>query len=151
MPVVKVYGFPNFKIEMTKEGKDKKKVPVQGIPVSPIWRAVAGIDELELTERYVTVFFLSPSKFGSSDVIVEISGLYPNEKRTPEVKAKLAKAVGEVLQLELQKRLGRNENLPLVEVFVQEFHPFQGFWTSCPVAQSGADEIIAGHIERRIG
>ena len=134
MPIVKVYGlvrngeFATFYID----GQPHSSGFLRG----KLKEAVAGVDSLEIKPFQVTVFFLpdflgldeqrfdviatedgfenTASSTISSDVIIEISGLFVKERRTKEVKDLVAKKVVDMMKAYFPERL--------IECFVYSFH-----------------------------
>ncbi len=111
-------------------------ITVQGLPadtneqaLQSLYRAcaarVALIKELKLTSTRQLTFFFPPDMMAldlGQEIIVTVDGLFVKPERTPEVRNRLAEALGETVK----------EYFPdaFVEVLVHSFDPAQGFWTS---------------------
>jgi hypothetical protein len=113
MPVIKIWCLPQ-----SKESQLRKLHKA-------IVSAVVGITELGLTsENDMTVLFVPDMmKYGlGTEIIIEVTGLFPKPERTSGVIQKLAEQLGMAVR-----------NLypaAKVECFVQQFNPVVGFWSS---------------------
>jgi hypothetical protein len=123
MPIVTVSGLPN--------GFEQDFLTRLCIALRV---AVAGVAELGITDKQVTVFFpdnLLQAGLGE-EVIARVTELFGRPERTPEVKRRVAEAVKKCLRFHLTPAL---QGLALVEVFVYTFDPevggFAG-WTKEP-------------------
>src|SRR3989344_1760893 len=115
MPVIKVWCLPASQTE-----DDLRRLH------QTIVTAVVSVPELKLKDENDMTCLFPPDQmqYGlGSEVIVEVSGLFAKRNRTPQVKRRLAKKLGEAV-----KGLYPNAK---VECFVNTFTPSQnGFWSS---------------------
>jgi hypothetical protein len=110
VPVIKVWCLPKLPEQELSE-------VIQGII-----RAVVSIHELGLkSEKDMSV--IAPVGYHvSSEIIVEVTGLFMKPERTNEVRQRLAEAIGTTVKGLFPKAM--------VECFVYPFDPTQGFWTN---------------------
>lgn len=120
MPVVKVWG-------MTETAVWTRVL--SGTIREGLTRAIASVEELELRPDQVTVIF-PRVETPLSEVIVEIGRLFPRPRRTAEVKAKLAAVVCAFFKSELVALGNEKDQQRKIEVFVDEFNPDSGFYSS---------------------
>ena len=74
------------------------------------------------------------------EIIIEIGGLFQKPERTPEVRQRLARSVGESVKRLYPKAM--------VECFVRTIDPSQGFWTSASAEEKKESECeVHGSIE----
>ena len=139
MPIIQLL---NVSDKILHPGRRKRLVPA-------LKKAVASVEELGLSRNQVTVVLggakIDPDKM----LIAMVDGLFDGIKRTPAVRNKLAKAVGEALQVWLVETMYPEElSFPdwSVEVFVRRFiQGSDGFWTSDElVVEGGQDQETSG-------
>lgn len=115
MPVIKVWGVP---IVGCTDRREQLKRALKSV--------VASIHEIDLGAGDVTILFpcdsLSQRGQISDDIIIEVTGLFVTEKRTFEVRSRLAMMLGQAVSAQYVKAK--------VECFIYPFDPRQGFWVS---------------------
>lgn len=114
MPVIKAWCLPSGQTE------DDLNLLHQAIV-----KAVVSVTELGIKNQNDMTCLFPPDlmQYGlGKEIIIEIGGLYEKPERTPEVRQRLAKNVGEVVKKLYPKAK--------VECFIATFNPDQGFWTS---------------------
>ena len=114
MPVIKVWCLPAQNEAQLRELHQT------------IVAAVISVSELKLKDENDMTCLFPPDQmqYGlGSEVIVEVTGLFAKRNRTPQIKKRLAKRLGEAV-----KGLYPNAK---VECFVSTFNPKpEGFWSS---------------------
>ena len=120
MPIVKVWGLTETAV-WTRV--------LTGTIREGLAQAIAGVEPLEIRADQVTVIF-PKSETAISDVIVEIGRLFPRPRRTAAVKAQLAATVCAFLKSELLSRGNEKDQQRKIEVFVDEFSPDNGYYSS---------------------
>jgi len=135
MPVIKVWGLP----QTEKEKLIELRQDLMG--------AVLNTKELGIeSERDIACRF--PSDMMNLDletkIIVEITGLFEKPNQGARVHQELARKVGEVVHQLFS-------SAELVEVFVNPFPIYQGFWTSRKPAPEFQPGRAFRQIERAFG
>ena len=114
MPIIKVWCLPNQSEELLRQLHQA------------IVAAAVSIPELKLkSEQDMTCLFPPDQmQYGlGSEIVIEVTGLFARRNRTPQIKKRLARKLGEVVKILYPDSK--------VECFVSTFNPRQdGFWSS---------------------
>lgn len=113
MPIIKVWCLPN----------DLEEGDLRLLKTSIIL-VVGRVKELGLNKEDITVRFprdMMDDELGA-EVIAEVVGLFEKPERTDEVRNRLARDIGAILQARFPEAK--------IECLVYPFNPAQGFWSS---------------------